>query len=214
MKPPPPEPAVTALARDVELLRRQLDALRVDVAQAQQTADAAHRVLVDLSDRVAAVADVPMGTARAAVDKLARLEPAQSGLRSWLVLEDREVAARLLGGLADWCQAVLLHYPGAEDALGECWMLHPAAVEELLALWYAWTAAYLGESASPVKVMDWHDRYRQGSVARLTTIVGGCSLADHRADTAKYASESIVGQELTYDIANCWRATHSSARHG
>lgn len=207
MKLPPPEPAVTALARDVEELRRQLDALRADVDGAQQTADAAHRVLLDLADRVAAIGDAQAVTA----PTMAKLAGSKSGAPSWLVIEGQQAAEGLLADLVEWCGSVLRHYPGVTEAMGECWLLHPAAVEELAALRSAWIDAYVGENASAARAMDWHDRHRPGAVARVADVVGTCTAADHRPGRAEgLFPRPVAGADKTVAVAAWWCTTRGS----
>jgi hypothetical protein len=179
MNRPTPDPAVVALARDVEQLRREVDQHRADIDRAQETGDTAHRVLADLVDRVAAVAD------NRPTDAGCTEDGQRIGVGSWLYAPRAEV----LHELVEWMDQVLIHYPGTGDALGQCWSLHPWIAEELLALRAAWFEAYQGDRASGAKAVDWHERHRPGVMSRIAQGTAGCSVEAHqqggRLDTAR-----------------------------
>ncbi|MGH3682294.1 MAG: hypothetical protein ACRDT2_18820, partial [Natronosporangium sp.] len=128
---PPQPPGLAALATEIEQLQRRMVTQQDGVRQAQESADHAHRVLIDIVDRVKALADQHT-TSRTTQD------PAAGAPVSWLTLTDPAAARVALAELADWLTDVYLHYPGSLDSLGECWPWHPAAVEELLALRGGW----------------------------------------------------------------------------
>jgi hypothetical protein len=164
-------------------------------------------VLLDLADRVAAVGD---GQALSATT-LAKPAAGSSGMSSWIVVEGQQVAERLLADLVEWCGSVLRHYPGVAEAMGECWLLHPPAVEELVALQSAWIDAYVGENASAARAMDWHDRHRPGAVARVADIVGTCTSADHRPGrSADSCPAPVAGADMTIAVAAWWCRTRGS----
>ncbi|NJC70843.1 hypothetical protein HC031_14115 [Planosporangium thailandense] len=170
MNRPTPDPALVALARDVEQLRREVDQHRADIDRARETGDTAHRVLADLVDRVAAVADDrPVGADNTE-------DGQHAGVESWLVSPRPEA----LQELVEWMDQVLIHYPGTVDALGQCWSLHAWIVEELLALRAAWSEAYQGDRAGGTKAVDWHERHRPGVIARITQGTAGCSVEAHQ----------------------------------
>jgi hypothetical protein len=75
---------------------------------------------------------------------------------------------------------VLVHYPGAVEALGMCWSLHSWIVEELVALHAAWIEAYCGERASGTRAVDWHERHRPGVISRISVVTAGCSVEAHQ----------------------------------
>lgn len=165
---PKPDPAVVALAREVEQLRRRFAQLDAVVSEAQRMAEAAHRVLPELADRVAAVT-------RERVELDGRLDGNQAS-PSWLVNQQPELLARL----RDWLQQVLIHYPDTAQALGPCWPHHAWIVEELLALRAAWLEAYEGDRAGGFRAVDWHDRLRTAVMERIGQCTAGCSIEAHR----------------------------------
>lgn len=168
--------ALAALASEVERLSRQVAAQQDDLRQAQQTAEHAHRVLVDIVDRVQAIADQqPTATSPPAAGG-----GPSTGPVSWLTLEDPDQARTLLHQLADWLAQVYIHYPGATNSLGECWPWHPNVVEELLALKAAWHAAYDDPTAPPHRALDWHDRALPATIHHLNTTLGDCSQPAHQ----------------------------------
>jgi hypothetical protein len=157
--PPGPAGALTALAREIETLRRRIDALH------------------DLPSRVDELAHL---TARVADELAAHADccSAPGAAPSWLALPADSDAHALLEQLMSWLAAVYLRYPDA--FLPECWLWHPAVIEELLWLMSAWTGAYQGESAAVAQAGDWHDRYRPGVARRIRDAVGRCSLERHQ----------------------------------
>jgi hypothetical protein len=165
---PKPDPAVVALAREVERLRERIAHLDAIAGEAKRMAEAAHRVLPELADRVASVAGD-----RA---ELAGQVDNDAISQSWLVNQRPEMLVRL----REWLEQVLIHYPDAASALGTCWPLHPWIVEELLALRAAWLEAYEGERGSGTRAVDWHDRLRPGVIGRLSEHTAGCSPEAHR----------------------------------
>lgn len=167
----PLQAAVTALASEVERLTRQLAEVKTDAAQAGQTAEAAHRALIDIVDRVADLANQPIEP------------PGQSGQEtqplSWLTLTDPDQRQTVMADLIDWMQRVYIHYPASAASLSDCWQLHPTAVEELLALKAAWHAAYNPDTTA-YRAIDWHDRHLPGAQHRLHTTLADCSQAAHQ----------------------------------
>lgn len=168
----PLQAAVTALAGEVERLTRQLAEVKTDAAQAGQTAEAAHRALIDIVDRVADLANQHTGQVAEQTDQ-------PTGPTSWLTITDPDQRQTVMADLVDWMQRVYIHYPDSPASLGECWQLHPAAVEELLALKAAWHAAYAAGTPA-YRAIDWHDRHLPGTQHRLHTMLADCSQAAHQ----------------------------------
>lgn len=165
---------LAALAAQIERLQRRLDTQQQQIKQTQETAEQTHRVLVDIVDRVQ---DLANHTTHG------RRQPGASTAGapvSWLTINDPATARTLLADLVDWLNRVYTHYPGAVDALGECWHHHPNAIEELLALRAAWHAAYTSPDAAPTRAIDWHDRHLPGVIHRLRATLGNCSLPAHQ----------------------------------
>ena len=79
-------------------------------------------------------------------------EPPAAGVGpvDWAVLTGAE-RARLIGGLAEFVDG-LVERERLQDTVLSCWWKHPAAVEELGALWLARTAAYRpgGDGSHPI----------------------------------------------------------------
>lgn len=128
------------------------------------------RDLVKLREQVEQLAD---GVAR-----VTRRQGAASPAPSWIVADDPASAGELLRGLYDWLDAVYLRYP--DTALPTCWQRHPWAVEELLWLRAAHTAAYDADSGTVSAAADWHDKHRPGVTGRIRSHIGSCNLHDHR----------------------------------
>ncbi|WP_181780102.1 hypothetical protein [Pseudonocardia pini] len=156
--PAEPDAAMAGLARDVDVLRRQVAPLPARV-------DALSGLLAELGETVAALS--------------ARKPPTPAP--SWLMAPtDPEVTGRLLDEVAGWLAHVYLRYPDAVESFPDCWCWHPHVVEELLWLMHAWAAAYQGPAASVALSGDWHDRQRPGVVRRIKATAGVCSRENHQ----------------------------------
>lgn len=196
--------ALTALAAEVERQSRQLADQHTAIARAQESADHAHRVLVDIVDRVKELAD-KITTAGAA-----RTPQAEAPI-AWLIVEDENTARAALADLIDWLHQVYIHYPGAAESLGECWLWHPTAIEELMALRAAWQAAYTGPEANAARAIDWHDRHLPGVQRRLRAALADCSLAAHRPGGRADKPHSAVPGGISADqLATWWTTTHGT----
>jgi hypothetical protein len=166
--PPAEADAVSALARQVERLRRTLDAANVEGLRGEVRGLAL--TVARMAEEVAKLADAGVG----------REKPAPS----WLWPSDASdpqfgalAAEALLDGLVDWARRVYIRFP--DGSLPECWLWHPDVVEELLWLWKAWQAAYRDPGASVQRAGDWHDRQRPGVARRIRAAAGNCSMREH-----------------------------------
>ena len=79
-----------------------------------------------------------------------------------------ERAAQLWRELADWIGWLRGRYPVA-GAIPACWWRHPELVEELTALYRAWTGAVAGGTSGTYNAIEWHDRWLPGVLARIKT---------------------------------------------
>ncbi|MQA16130.1 MAG: hypothetical protein GEV09_18860 [Pseudonocardiaceae bacterium] len=178
-----PDPAVIALARQVERLARR-----------QAELDGLVRRLGE--DVALLLPDEPA-------------EDEAAGPGAWLAAADPARARAALADLIEWLDAVYLRYPDA--ALPSCWAWHPAAVEELRWLRHAHHAAFHGRAASWRDVADWHERQRPGVVKRLRDDLGDCDLARHApdGDRAQPPPAAPLARHLD-QIAEHWTTSRSS----
>jgi len=179
-----PDPAVTALARQVERLARR-----------QAELDALVRRLGE--DVALLLPDDP-----AADDE-------NAGPGSWLAAADPARSRAALADLVEWLDAVYQRYPDA--SLPSCWAWHPTAVEELWWLRHAHHAAYAGPRACWRDVADWHDRQRPGVTRRLRDALGDCDLVRHAdpADRGQPPPAAPLARHLG-QIAEHWTTTRST----
>jgi len=158
-------PEVAGLAREVEVLRRDLRGVRARVEQMAS-------VLAVLAESKSATrSDTPSGETPSWL--CAPGDPGRPAENSRAARD----AERLLAKLSGWVGGIYLRYSDARG-LPECWLWHPDVVEELLWLHAAWLAAYADE-APPSAAGDWHDRQRPGVVGRVKQYAGVCSLEAH-----------------------------------
>lgn len=182
-----PDPALTGLARELEVLRRAV----ADVAALPaQVADLAG-LMADLGERVAALP-----------------RPNVAGASSWLDLPPEFAeAVTVLAELTAWMRAVYLRYADGTAGLPECWLWHPDVVEELLWLWRAWTAAYREQAATVALAADWHDRQRPGVVRRIRMVAGTCSLESHQPGGDRHRSADPVPLAAAIHLIGDWWTT-------
>lgn len=167
------DPVIAALGGDLEALKKGVVQLRIltqeaknDSAKAMESVDQVARVLGELVDRL----DQEDATGPR------KIRP------SWFALDDVEDvdAGETLADLIRWVERVFYAFPDARTALGECWLWHSWAIEELLALRAAWADAFAGKAGmSSRAAMDWLERHRLGTVARLKASLEVCSIDHH-----------------------------------
>ncbi|SBT63113.1 hypothetical protein GA0070622_0066 [Micromonospora sediminicola] len=192
---------VRALAAEVEAVSLQLPDVYRQVEAVQEVADAAQRGVVVLAEAIERLRAAGGSSETGSADDHSKPTP------SWLTIDDPGAAAAALGELAEWLRTVYVRYSGA--ALGDCWLWHPDVVTELLALREAWISAYQGPRASAETVMDWHDRYRPGTVARVNAALGRCYLQQHLATgELSYSPARLSATEQVADIARWWATSH------
>lgn len=79
-----------------------------------------------------------------------------------------EQQRKILTQLLDWIGWYNETYPGVEEHLiPPCWYKHPAVVQELLAVFVAWQAAYCGLEDPDDAPAYWHERILHPTIARL-----------------------------------------------
>lgn len=179
---------VSALAGEVETLRRQVEAVQ------------------SLPGRVEDLADVVTRLAETTTPTHGPDGGERSGelIGSWLDLPDSpDAAQKLLEDLAGWMGRVYLRYADAARSLPECWAWHPDVVEELVWLHQTWTAAYRTPDAAASMAADWHERHRPGVVARIKTAAGTCSAENHTADRARPTARVPMAAAIP-TIAGWW----------
>lgn len=99
-----------------------------------------------------------------------------SRVRSWLLEDDGENARLLLEDLAGWVGKVWVHYG---DQLPECWLYHPAIVEELWSVMGVHRACFR-KGGTAQMFADWHARYRPAAADRIRKYAPSCALSEHQ----------------------------------
>jgi hypothetical protein len=190
--PPPTQPdALAALARQVDRLQQAITA--ADVPALREDVRALDVTVAGVAEQVAELVETGAGKER----------PAPSWL--WPAAVDDpalavSVAEQLLAGLVEWLSRVYVQFDDAR--LPDCWLWHPAVVEELVWLWKAWRGAYRGSAATVQRAGDWHDRQRPGVVRRIRDAAGSCSLREHLQPSA----EPTVPIADAVSAVAAWRA--------
>lgn len=191
---PDPAAALAALAGQVDRIQH------ADVADLRSRLGAITTTLASLAEQVAELADAPA-------------EPRRP-IPSWLGMAGADgpltpaTAAVLLEELIGWLARVYVRF--LDGALPECWLWHPAVVEELLWLQGAWLGAYRGPGASAQRAGDWHDRQRPGVVRRVRTVAGDCSLREH-LDPAPAPALAVPAADAATAIAQWWAGVRGPA---
>ncbi|MFC6156112.1 hypothetical protein [Kribbella jiaozuonensis] len=172
--------AVAALARELEKLSREVQALKGGMRQT-----ASKGTVTELAKVVENLSETVMKVAAGGGKKASEQDP----VRSWLRLPEDETAAQeVLSELVPWMQTVYLRYGDARETLPPCWPWHPEIVEELLWLMDAWFAAFYGPDASLRLVGDWHDRQRPGVMRRVAIYSTACDLPTHLDEAGQPAT--------------------------
>jgi hypothetical protein len=183
-------PALDGLARELEALRRRLDAL-----------DPLPRRVDELTHVFAGLADTPHE--RGGTDTA---DPASvPSLLDQPTSSDPADTGSMLDRLARWVSAVYLRYFDARH-LPDCWLWHPEVVEELLWLHTAWLAAHAPD-APPNVVGDWHDRQRPGVVRRIRDYAGLCSLEAHLPTGERHTPALAAPTADAAAVIAAWWAT-------
>ena len=193
--------AVGALVRELDALRRRLDAQVDELTRAigvcgEQSEEQRAR-LDTLTEQHTALAAVVSGLAEQVARSLRRGQwpPAVSFLA--IGPEPAHIEDRL-DALIEWMRQVFLRYADGATALPECWLWHPDVVEELTVLHQNWAAAFDPDTGTVALAGDWHDRYRPGVVRRLRATVGNCSLRTH---APRDVDEAPAGPEVPFTEA-------------
>ena len=163
--PPVDDPQWAALGRELERLTRRAGTTDERITQLQD-------LVGQLAGDVATLALHVAGPGA--------LDDQDPPERSWLLVDDPDLAQSYLTDLITWLNRVYLRYPNA--VLPSCWLWHPAAIEELWALRCTHREAYDPRTGSWPKAADWHDRLRPSVAKRLTAAYGSCELALHLTD--------------------------------
>lgn len=196
----PADRALAALAAQVDALERFRaeqtsvnEELRLAVTGAVEAAKATMRAFRE-----------PL-PAEVAVGALDQDEDDLGPCPDWWTIEDTDAAGELLTGLAGWVGTV---YAGYGATLRRCWPLHPAAVAELLGLWWAHQAALQG---APSALADWHERHRPGVERRVERALGNCTdttrTTDHRTGLA---AGTLTGDLDPAAIGAWWARTRGA----
>lgn len=195
---------VRVIARDVDDQQQTLKTLRADVDRAQASADSAHRAIVRLSEATRSggnslTPDTPASSVKELPDDAV----------SWLTLTDAETASVVLAELEAWLTAVYCQYPGG--TLPDCFRRHGWVVEELLALMDAHTAAWAGETGTPVARVDWHSRHRPDVAGRIRKALPNCGLTKHApANAADVRIVGLVGIDDSAPVVGWWVSSHGT----
>jgi len=152
-----PAKQAAALAGELDRQGRRITALEHRASDAQSAIQSLARDVATLASYVA-----PGGDKK---------------LRSWLLTTNPKLADQDLQALAEWLDAVWLHYPDA--VLPSCWAWHPALVEELHVLRLAHVEAFDPQRGTIAKAADWHDRLRPHAATRVSAAYGRCGLTRH-----------------------------------
>ena len=176
-----------AVFADEETLRRV----------AGQVAAASSDTLRDLSDEVRALGE-NVQTLLDASERRRNGGPAQL---SWFDV-DGEQAQSLLANLNGWILGVGVHYPELRKALYDCWIYHPAVVDDLLWLYSYWLWAYRDSDAPVTRAAEWRDRWLPGVARRTEKELTNCA-RDHRPGDDSAARDGDVTKlrnALTVDV--------------
>ncbi|WP_175475529.1 hypothetical protein [Arthrobacter sp. UCD-GKA] len=97
--------------------------------------------------------------------------PDQQDSAPWNLKDGSEKQrGKILGQLYDWIGWYNDTYPGVEEhVIPPCWFRHRAVVQELVAVFVAWQAAYCGLEEPDDAPAYWHERILHPTIARLSS---------------------------------------------
>ena len=179
------ERLLMTLAGDLATLDTAVASLVDQVAAGKTTStrvDALAAVVAELVDQVKKL--------QAGPDK-AELAP-----WCWATLPTEEAAAAW-EELADWTtHVVTTGYEALAIALLPCWPVHPAVLEEVTRVYFAWRAAYDNPRARPIDLSDLLDRALPNAVSNIQAVFQdtGCSDREHAED--KFDPKTLVTGEF------------------
>jgi len=168
-----PVSPVAALAVQVDLLRRDMEALTSKTSELTST-QRQHTILLD-----------GLAELRNQIDHILELVTGQDDNTPatwfWLTMPAQERDERLTE-LSDWIDTVLsIQYPDyTAGHIRNCWPNHPEARWELAWLYHLWTRAYLADHPAPKDAADWHDRWAPGVIRRLDAVMRRCEAGCRR----------------------------------
>lgn len=126
------------------------------------------------SDRLASLRQAMLAIDARLADLLAQHPPTQ--VFRWENLTETERHDKH-AALTSWVDTISTRYRYSEIPGCPNWATHDALVEELTALWTAWTAAYT-PGAHPTEPLRWHEALHRAR-DRFTDLRGGCTPTDH-----------------------------------
>ena len=193
------------LLREVDRLRQRLDAAAAGSGKASGEPD---EDLSELRQKVAEIEGL-VADSQAAVDELtdtvADLGGPSAGGPSVVSWEsvDAEQAVIVLAELVDWVEHILKVYAHpVYEALQECWLQHPGAVQTLLDLWAAWCAAYESDTRRIMDAWDIRTRYRRAAIEDLGTEMRRCTTG-HKPRNTSLDTDPPTSDQLAR-IAEAW----------
>lgn len=116
--------------------------------------------------------------------------------RDWRELGAEEAGA-LWGELEDWLGWLHSRYP-LRGRLPACWWRHPAAVEEVTALYRAWRAAYGDPHAARYLPLDWHARWLPAALERIRAWVPSSCRAGQHVDDHDCHVGDVIDDRAAY----------------
>lgn len=184
----PTQPPAETFARDLDRVTRRVDDLTHTVTGVEEQLGGMDESISNLGETLARLLEVTT------------LRP-----QSWLLLDDTDVAVKVLTDLVAWLDAVYLRYPGVK--LPTCWGFHPWVIEELWWLRCAHAESYAGRGWGHRAGM-WHDQQRPRVVERIQKHLGACDLQKHQVGGT--AAGSLMAAPLAghvQAIAEAWPST-------
>jgi hypothetical protein len=164
---------VVAMWQRTRELNERLDGVneRLEVLEGQGLADA----LAELSLVVKKLTEKP--------------DSPKVSVWNWQLMDSQQ-QAQAWEILLDWTMNTFrVRYPrsfqemlGYDNGAVSCWHLHTDMVESLTALMCSWHWAFTDPESSPLRTVEWLDRWLSGAVRQGKFILAGCSLNPEPGD--------------------------------
>lgn len=165
------DPDLTTLLQSIAALQGELARLRGDLDVLSVTTSGHGDAIETMDEAMGALATRLQsgGATTTAAGAGGAAEAGAGGSNPWTAygstLEDHQQRLAAAAVWLEWANPVLIT-PRAGHPIAPCWTRHPGAVEEVLALHAAWTAAYVSDGPNDAMIA-FHDRWLEPCIKRV-----------------------------------------------
>ncbi|MFB7677840.1 hypothetical protein ACFC26_41220 [Kitasatospora purpeofusca] len=182
-------PTPVAHMGDVKAVENRLmatiKAVNSGAVESGRKADAADRLARSATERIDAIETLrlPERVVEMAsiLDGLARRREADIKVWNWSAMNAEETG-QAWADLLTWRREVLkVQHPSSFKgwAAARCWFRHPDVVQLLGGLYQGWLHAFVDEDTTPIRALDWLERWLPSTTASALKLMGPCRDEGH-----------------------------------